>query len=116
MWMEGVGILWSIWIEQQLLDFACIATYLIVKGDENEKRAKSSCSEGVEGLEEEDELEVLGNLLEFWAKRRDGDELGSVKNESKDDHWNDEAKGFVILQMRFFLEGLHFIIIYVCKS
>ena len=48
-------------------------------------------------LEEEDELEVLGNLLECWAKRGDGDELSSVEYESKDDHWNDEAKRFVLL-------------------
>ena len=38
--------------------------YLVIKADKNEERCNPCGSEGVEGLEEEDELEVLGNLLE----------------------------------------------------
>ena len=37
--------------------------YFVVEKDKNEKRRQASCGEGVEGLEEENELEVLGNLL-----------------------------------------------------
>jgi hypothetical protein len=37
----------------------------------------------VEGLEEEDELEVLGNLLECRANRGDGDELVMLKRREK---------------------------------
>ena len=39
-------------------------------------------------MEEEDELEVLGNLLECWANRGDGDELGDVEEKGKDNHRN----------------------------
>ena len=38
-------------------------SYLVVEKAENKKRSKSCGSEGVEGLEEEDTLEVLVNLL-----------------------------------------------------
>ena len=37
--------------------------YFVVEKDKNEKRRQSSCGEGVKGLEEENELEVLRNLL-----------------------------------------------------
>ena len=55
--------------------------YFVVEKDKNEKRRQSSCGEGVEGLEEKDELEVLGNLLKLWTNRRDRDELGDVEEE-----------------------------------
>ena len=37
-------------------------------------------------MEEEDELEVLGNLLECWANRGDGDELGDIEEKRKGHH------------------------------
>ena len=55
--------------------------YFVVEKDKNEKRCQSSRGEGVEGLEEENELEVLGNLLKLWTNRRDRDELGDVEEE-----------------------------------
>ena len=55
--------------------------YFVFEKDKNEKRRQSSCGEGVEGLEEENELEVLGNLLKLWTNRRDRDELGDVEEE-----------------------------------
>ena len=47
-------------------------------------------------MEEEDKLEILGNLLECWTNGGDGDELGDVekdgenndgKNMSEDDQF-----------------------------
>ena len=35
-------------------------------------------------MEEENELEVLGNLLKLWTNRRDRDELGDVEEEGQD--------------------------------
>ena len=55
--------------------------YFVVEKDKNEKRRQSSRGEGVEGLEEENKLEVLGNLLKLWTNRRDRDELGDVEEE-----------------------------------
>ena len=46
-------------------------SYFVIKNGENKYRSKSCGSEGMEGLEEEDELEVLGNLLESEANRED---------------------------------------------
>ena len=43
-------------LHNKFLIFFSIGTYLIVQSDENKERAKPSCSEGVESLEEEDEL------------------------------------------------------------
>ena len=37
--------------------------YLVIKADKNKERCNPCGSEGVEGLEEEDTLEVLVNLL-----------------------------------------------------
>ena len=67
--------------------------YLVVETAEDDKGSKPSGSEGVEGLEEEDKLEVLRNLLEFWTKRGDGDKLGDVEDDRKDDHWHDVPQG-----------------------
>ena len=60
----------------------------------------------MEGLEEEDELEVLGNILECWANRGDGDELGDIKNNGKDDNWNNVANSqhFICPLVGLFLE------------
>ena len=57
-------------------------------------------------MEEEDELEVLGNILECWANRGDGDELGDIKNNGKDDNWNNVAysQHFICLLVGLFLE------------
>ena len=55
--------------------------YFVVEKDKNEKRRQSSRGEWVEGLEEENKLEVLGNLLKLWTNRRDRDELGDVEEE-----------------------------------
>ena len=44
-------------------------------------------------MEEEDKLEVLGNLLEFWTKRGDGDKLGDVEDDRKYDHWHNVLQG-----------------------
>jgi hypothetical protein len=59
-------------------------------------------------LEEEDELEVLGNLLEGWANRGDGDELGDVEEERKDNHRNNvmNYNHLVTVLPRLFLEIL----------
>ena len=45
----------------------------------------------MEGLEEEDELEVLGDHLESWAKRGDGDELGDVEDSGGHNDWQNVA-------------------------
>jgi hypothetical protein len=60
----------------------------------------------VEGLEEEDELEVLGNLLECWANRGDGDELGDVEEKGKENHRNNVMNYYhlVAVLTRLFLE------------
>ena len=57
-------------------------SYFVIKNGENKYRSKSCGSEGMEGLEEEDELEVLGNLLESEANREDWE-----------DPWDIEQKG-----------------------
>ena len=54
--------------------------YLVVEKDKNKQWCQSCGSEGVEGLEEEDKLEILGNLLECEANGGDGDELGDVED------------------------------------
>ena len=45
----------------------------------------------MEGLEEEDELEVLGDHLESWANRGDGDELGDVEEGGGHNDWHNVA-------------------------
>ena len=47
-------------------------------------------------MEEEDKLEILGNLLECWANGGDGDKLGDVEYESKGDYWNEMANGYAL--------------------
>ena len=47
----------------------------------------------MEGLEEEDELEVLGDLLELGAQRGDGDELGDVEQEGESEDGDEELEG-----------------------
>ena len=41
----------------------------------------------MEGLEEEDKLEILGNLLECEANGGDGDELGDVEDNGEENDW-----------------------------
>ena len=41
----------------------------------------------MEGLEEEDKLEILGNLLESWANGGDRDEPGDVEKEGQNNDW-----------------------------
>ena len=40
----------------------------------------------MEGLKEENKLEILGNLLECWAYGGDGDELGDVEKDGENNH------------------------------
>ena len=62
-------------------------------------------------MEEEDELEVLGNLLECWANRGDGDELGDVEEEGKDNHRNNviNYNHLVAVLTTLFLEIIFYI-------
>ena len=60
--------------------------HLVVKKDEDTERREAGGGEGVEGLEEEDELEVEGDGLEVGAQGRDRDELGDVEQEREHDH------------------------------
>ena len=60
-------------------------------------------------MEEEDELEVLGNLLECWTNRGDGDELGDVEEEGKDNHGKN-VMNYVAVLTRLFLEILFHIL------
>ena len=62
-------------------------SYFVIKQNKNEQRCKSCGSEGVEGLEEEDKLEILGNLLECWTNGGDGDELGDVEKDGENNDW-----------------------------
>ena len=59
-------------------------------------------------MEEEDKLEILGNLLECWTKGGDGNELGDVENHGEDDYRNNVVNGqhFVTLFSSFFLKKL----------
>ena len=63
-----------------------IYCHLVVKKDEDTERRQAGGGEGVEGLEEEDELEVEGDGLQVGAQRRDRDELGDVEQEREHDH------------------------------
>ena len=62
--------------------------YLVVEENKNTERGESCGCKGMKGLEEEDELEVLGYLLEIRADWRDGNKLGDIENEGeeKDGH------------------------------
>ena len=42
-------------------------------------------------MEEEDELEVLGDHLESWANRGDRDELGDVEEGGGHNDWHNVA-------------------------
>ena len=41
----------------------------------------------MESLEEEYELEILRDLLQLGADRRDGDKLCDVEDEGEKEHW-----------------------------
>ena len=68
-------------------------SYFVVKNGENKKRSQSCGSEGVEGLEEEDELEVLGNLLESEANRGDCEEPWDVEEDGQDNDGKHMGEG-----------------------
>ena len=57
-------------------------------------------------LEEENEIQVLGDLLEVGSERRDGDELGDVEDEGEDQDW-DQVTDDCLLQVRSSLLGKH---------
>ena len=60
--------------------------HLVVKKHKDAEGCEARGGEGVEGLEEEDELEVEGDGLEVGAQGRDRDELGDVEQEREHDH------------------------------
>ena len=55
-------------------------------------------------LEEENELQVLGDLLEVWAKWRDGYKLGDVEDKGEAQHRHHVAEN-CLLQVRGSLLG-----------
>ena len=77
---------------------------LIIQADENKKRTQPSGGEWVEGLEEEDKLEILRILLESWTNGRDGDEFHNIQDKGKDDYRDDEAPSFFLLRAGSFLQ------------
>ena len=58
----------------------------------------------MKGLEEENELQILGDLLEVRSNRGDGDKLGDVEDEGETQHRH-EVTDHCLLQVRGSLLG-----------
>ena len=84
--------------------------YFVVEKDKNEKRRQSSRGEGMEGLEEENKLEILRNLLESETNTGEGDTLGNIEKEreEKDRQDVEDERRLAAPYCQSFLYGLWF--------
>ena len=57
--------------------------YLIIHHREDQEWNQACCGQGMECLEEEKKLDILGDLLKSEAKGEDGDELGDVEQQGQ---------------------------------
>ena len=54
--------------------------HLVVEEEQYTERSQARSGQWMKSLEEENELQVLGDLLEVGANRWDGDEFGDVED------------------------------------
>ena len=80
--------------------------HLVVEEEKYAERREASRCKRMKSLEEENELQVLGDLLEVGSERRDGDELGDVEDEGEDEDWH-QVTDDCLLQVRSSLLGKH---------
>ena len=78
--------------------------HLVVEEEQYTERSQARSGQWMKSLEEENELQVLGDLLEVWAKWRDGYKLGDVEDKGEAQHRHHVAEN-CLLQVRGSLLG-----------
>ena len=86
-------------IQQQHFSF-----HLVVEEDKYTEGSQARGCKRVKGLEEENELQILRDLLKVQANGWDGDELGDVEDKGEDEHRH-QVTDNCLLQVRSSLLG-----------
>ena len=86
-------------IRQKLFSF-----HLVVEEDKYTEGSQARGCKRVKGLEEENELQILRDLLKARPNGWDGDELGDVEDKGEDEHRH-KVTDNCLLQVRSSLLG-----------